>query len=58
MSDQNYTAITTVDHTPEEAFVAINNVRGWWAGASKAVAISSVKSSPIGKRTSTAAGSR
>jgi len=31
MSSQDFTAIITVDQTPEEAFAAINNVRGWWS---------------------------
>src|SRR6266571_5096435 len=32
MKGQNFTAAFTVDQTPEEAFAAINNVRGWWTG--------------------------
>jgi hypothetical protein len=32
MKNQNLTSHFTVDQTPEEAFVAINNVRGWWSG--------------------------
>jgi hypothetical protein len=32
MKDQNLNHSFTVDQTPEEAFAAINNVRGWWSG--------------------------
>src|SRR5215213_1417340 len=30
--NQSYTTAFTVDQTPDEAFDAINNVRGWWSG--------------------------
>jgi hypothetical protein len=32
MNDQSLAITFTVDQTPEEAFAAINNVRGWWSG--------------------------
>jgi hypothetical protein len=32
MNDQNLTFTITVDATPEAAYAAINNVRGWWSG--------------------------
>jgi Activator of Hsp90 ATPase homolog 1-like protein len=32
MSGQNYTTTFMVDQTPDEAFTAIKNVRGWWTG--------------------------
>ena len=32
MNDQNFTTAFTVDQTPEQAFAAINDVRGWWTG--------------------------
>ena len=32
MSTENLTIAFTVNNTPEEAFAAITNVRGWWSG--------------------------
>ena len=32
VKSQNYSTTFTVDQTPEEAFAAINDVRGWWSG--------------------------
>jgi hypothetical protein len=32
ISDKSYSTTFMVNQTPEEAFAAINNVRGWWAG--------------------------
>ena len=32
MDDKSLTYTFTVDQTPEQAFAAINNVRGWWSG--------------------------
>jgi hypothetical protein len=32
MRSQDFSTAFTVDRTPEEAFAAINNVRGWWSG--------------------------
>jgi hypothetical protein len=32
MKDKTLTSTITVDQTPEEAFAAINDVRGWWSG--------------------------
>jgi hypothetical protein len=32
VASQDLTLTFTVDQTPEEAYAAINNVRGWWSG--------------------------
>ena len=32
MNAKSYNTSFTVDHSPEEVFDAINNVRGWWSG--------------------------
>lgn len=31
MNEQDFRTSFSVDQTPEEAFAAINNVRGWWS---------------------------
>ena len=31
MTDNSFTTTITVDQTPEQAFAAINNPRGWWS---------------------------
>jgi len=31
MENQSFTATISVDQTPQEAFKAITNLRGWWS---------------------------
>ena len=58
MTDNNFTTTITVDQTPEAAFAAINNVRGWWSQEIKAAPTGSARRSTITTGMSTAARSR
>ena len=51
MNDQNFTTAFSVDHTPEEAFDAISNVRGWWSEEIEG-SVDSAPSSLIATKTS------
>ena len=44
MKTNDYSTSFTVEQTPEEAFAAINNIRGWWSGEMKVVPTSSAMS--------------
>ena len=35
MKNAGFTTTITVDQTPEEAYAAVNNARGWWSGEIK-----------------------
>jgi len=35
MSEQHYSTVFTVERSPQEAFEAINDVRGWWSEATE-----------------------
>jgi hypothetical protein len=37
MSNPSFTTTMLVDQTPEQAFVAINNVQGWWSGDNEGI---------------------
>ena len=58
MNDHDFTTAFTVDQTPQEAFAAITNVRGWWSKTSKVAPTNPMKSSSTGTRTYIVAGSR
>jgi hypothetical protein len=32
MTKKNFTTTISLNQTPEQAFAAVNNVRGWWSG--------------------------
>jgi hypothetical protein len=55
MTNQNFSTTLSVDRTPQEAFDAISNVRGWWSKEIKGIPTNSAMSSRITTKTSTLA---
>jgi len=51
MTKQHLTTAFTVDETPEAAFAAINNVRGWWSGDIDGATSNSARNGPTATAT-------